>query len=175
MQRSHVVAALALVLAGAAAGAFAAKKMVIDPATYSGKSPQEAGAALLSAAQTLTEGGTFENIACGRVLYLSGSKNEGKALFDRVLAGKHDGGDLIRIARVYAEAGEWAAAKPLFDQVVESAPKDEDWLAEVGAAYVRAGDRARGEELYARSLAQDPSNLRNALRMASAYLQVAAP
>jgi tetratricopeptide (TPR) repeat protein len=175
MQRSHVVAALALVLAGAATGAFAAKKLVIDPATYSGKSPQEAGAALLSAAQTLTEGGTFENIACGRVLYLSGSKQEGKALFDRVLAGKHDGGDLIRIARVYAEAGEWAAAKPLFDQVVESAPKDEDWLAEVGAAYVRAGDRTHGEELYARSLAQDPSNLRNALRMATAYLGVAAP
>ena len=90
-----------------------------------------------------------------------------------MLAGKHEGGDLVRIARVYAEAGEWAAAKPLFDQLVEAAPKDEDWLAEVGAAYLRAGDRARGEELYARSLAQDPSNLHNTLRMASAYLGVA--
>ncbi len=175
MQRSRYVAAAALVLAGAAVAAFAAKKLVIDPSSYVGKPPQEAGAALVAAAQTLAENGTFENIACGRVLYLAGKKDAAKAIFDRVLAGKHDGGDLIRIARVYAEAGEWAAAKPLFDQVVETAPKDEDWLAEVGAAYVRAGDRARGEELYARSLAQDPSNLHNALRMASAYLGVAAP
>lgn len=173
MRRSPVVVALTLVLAGAAAGAFAAKKLIVEPSTYAGKPAQEAAAALLSAAQTLAENGTFENIACGRVLYLSGSRIEGRAIFDRVLAGKHDGGDLIRIARVYAEAGEWATAKPLFDQVVQVAPKDEDWLAEVGAAYVRAGDRAHGEELYARSLMQDPSNLHNALRMASAYLGVA--
>jgi tetratricopeptide (TPR) repeat protein len=173
MSRSRSVAAFLLVFAAGAAASFAGKKLVVDSSTFAGKAPKEAGAALLSAAQTLAESGTFENIACGRVLYLSGSKSEGKAIFDRVLAGKHDGGDLIRIARVYAEAGEWAAAKPLFDKVVEMAPKDEDWLAEVGAAYVRAGDRARGEELYARSLAQDPSNLHNALRMASAYLGVA--
>ena len=173
MNRSRCVVAAALVLAGAAAGAFAAKKLVIDPSTFAGKSPQEAGASLVAAAQALSEDGTFENIACGRVLYLSGKKDAGRAIFDRVLAGKHDGGDLIRIARVYAEAGEWAAAKPLFDRVVQLEPKDEDWLAEVGAAYVRAGDRAHGEELYARSLAEDPSNLHNALRMASAYLDVA--
>ena len=175
MQRSRSLATGLLLLAASAGGAFAAKKLAIDPSMFSGKAPQEAGTALLGAAQTLAESGTFENIAVGRILYLSGRKAEGKALFDRVLAGKHDGGDIIRIARVYAEADEWATAKPLFDQVVAMAPKDEDWLAEIGAAYVRNGDRAHGEELYARSLAQDPSNMRNSLHMAAAYLGVAAP
>lgn len=174
MIRIRTVVAVMLVLAGAAV-AFAGKKLVVDPAAYAGKAPKEAGAALLAAATTLAGDGTFENIAVGRVLYLSGQKSAGKAIFEHVLAGKHEAGDLIRIARVYAEDGDWAAAKPLFEQVVAAAPRDEDWLAEIGAAYVKAGDRAHGEELFARSLAQDPSNLRNTLRMASAYLGVAAP
>ena len=42
-----------------------------------------------------------------------------------------DSGDVIRIARVYAHAGDWAKAKPLFDLVIEMEPKDSDWLVEV--------------------------------------------
>jgi len=173
MQRSRSVAVVVLILAGAAAGAFAAKKLTIDTSYFAGKAPKEAGAALLSAATTLAGSDTFESIAVGRVLFLSGKQDEGKTIFDRVLAGKHAAGDLIRIARVHQEVGDWKAAKPLFDQVLELEPKDEDWLAEIGAAYLKAGDRARAEALFERSLAQDPSSLRNALRMASAYLGVA--
>lgn len=173
MQRSRTVATLILILAGAAAGAFAAKKLAIDTSYFAGKAPKEAGAALLSAATTLAGSDTFESIAVGRVLYLSGTQNEAKAIFDRVLAGKHAASDLIRIARIYQEAGDWKTAQPLFDQVLDLEPKDADWLAEIGAAYLKAGDRARAEALFGRSLAENSSSLRNSLRMASAYLGVA--
>ncbi|MEO8277953.1 MAG: tetratricopeptide repeat protein [Thermoanaerobaculia bacterium] len=175
MRIQKSVAVVAVFLTGAAAGAFAAKKVTVDTSLFTGKSPKEAAAALITSAETLAGTGSFENIAVGHVLYLAGQKSEAKTIFERVLAGKHGAGDLIRIARVYAEAGEWAAAKPYFDQVVEQAPKDEDWLAEIGVAYYKAGDRAHAEELFARSLAEDPSSLSNYLRMASAYLGVAAP
>jgi tetratricopeptide (TPR) repeat protein len=164
---------LALVVvfaAGVAAGSFAAKKAVVTPALYSGRAPAEAADQLLGAARTLAENGSYENIAVARMLYLGGHKAEGQALLDRVLAGKTKPGDTIRVARVYREAGEWDKARPLFDQVVQAAPDDEDWLAEIGAWYLLAGDRARAEELFGRSLAQDPNNLSNTLRMAGAFL-----
>jgi tetratricopeptide (TPR) repeat protein len=170
MTSRRLAAAVALVLAGAAAGAFAAKKIQISPADFQGKEKAQAAAGLLAAARELAADGTYENIAVGRVLYLSGKKDEGRAIFDRVLAGKHAAGDVIRVARVYQEAGEWKTAQPLFDQVLQEKPQDEDWLAEIGAYYLLAGDRAKGEELLSRSFAEDPSNLYNALKAASGYL-----
>ncbi len=165
-------AAVALVLAGFAAGALAAKKVVIDPSIFQGKEKADAATGLLAAARELAADGTYENIAVGRVLYLSGKKEEGKAIFDRVLAGKHATGDVIRVARVYQETGDWKSAQPLFDQVLQEKPKDEDWLAEIGAYYLLAGDRAKGEELLSRSFTEDPSNLYNALKAASGYLGI---
>ena len=172
MSLRRLAAAVALVLAGVAAGALAAKKILIGPTVYQGKEKAQAAADLLTVARELAADGTYENIAVGRVLYLSGKKAEGKAIFDKVLAGKHDTGDVIRVARVYREAGEWPAAQPLFEQVLQQKPKDEDWLAEIGAYYLLAGDRAKGEELLTRSFAQDPSNLYNALKAASGYLGI---
>jgi tetratricopeptide (TPR) repeat protein len=172
MSSRRFVSAVALVLAGAAAGAFAAKKLLITPAVYQGKEKAQAAADLLAAARELAADGTYENIAVGRVLYLSGKKDEGRAIFDRVLAGKHAAGDVVRVARVYQEAGEWKTAQPLFDQVLQEKPKDEDWLAEIGAFYLLAGDRAKGEELLSRSFAEDPSSLYNALKGASGYLGI---
>jgi tetratricopeptide (TPR) repeat protein len=173
MRRAAFAFAFAFVFAvGAAVGAYAAKKLAIVPGQFQGKPPAEAAASLLVSAQSLAENGTFENIAVGRVLYLSGKKNEAKAIFDRVLGGKHDAGVLIRVARVHREAGEWEAAAPLFEQVLALEPKDEDWLAEIGAYYLLAGDRAKGEALLARSFVEDPSNLYNALRGASGYLGI---
>lgn len=166
----HRIAALALFAAGVAVGAYAAKKLTVSTAAFAGQEPATAAEALLGAARQLAGDGSYENIAVARVYYLAGKKAEGREILDRVAAGKTKAGDWIRIARVYQRAGDWERAKPLLDRVVEMAPEDEDWLAEIGAYHLLAGDRARAEELFARSLALDPSNLRNTLRMASGYL-----
>ncbi len=160
---------------GTASGAYAAKKVTLSPDLYAGKAPPEAAANLLVAAKTLAEKGSWENIAVGRVYYLSGKKAEGQAIFDAALGTKSDPSDLIRIGRVYYEAGEWDKARAAFDQVLQRKADDEDWLAEVGAYYVLKGDRAHGEELFARSFKREPNSVWNALRAAAAYLKVAPP
>jgi tetratricopeptide (TPR) repeat protein len=162
-----------LTLAALAVGAWAASKITIGPELYQGKDAKQAGAALIDAAHQLAGNGSFENIAVGRVLYLTGDKAGGQVIFDQVMAGKTKASDWIRIARVYSEAGDWAKAKPLYDRVVEAEPKDEDWLAEIGAQYLVHGDRARAEELFVRSFQQDPSNRSNALKAGAAYLGLA--
>jgi len=169
--RTTLVATLTVTLL--AAGAWAAKKVTIGSDMYQGKDAKQAAAALVEAARQLAGDDSWGNIAIGRVLYLTGSKSDGQAIFDKVMAGKAKASDWVRIARVYAEAGEWAKAKPLFDRVVEAEPKDEDWLAEVGAQYLVHGDRAHAEELFVRSFQQDPSSRSNALKAAAAYLGLA--
>jgi tetratricopeptide (TPR) repeat protein len=157
---------------GAASGAYASRKMTLVPGLYAGKAPAEAGAALLGAATQLAEKGTWENIAVGRVYYLSGNKAKGQAIFDGITGGKAEAGDWVRIGRVYWEAGEWDKAKPAFDKVLLAKPDDEDWLAEIGAYYLIKGDRAHAEELFARSFKVEPNSMWNALRAAGGYLKV---
>jgi tetratricopeptide (TPR) repeat protein len=159
---------------GAASGAYAAKKVTVSPGLYAGKPAPEAAANLLGAAKTLAEKGSWENIAVGRVYYLSGKKAEGQAIFDGVTGGKkQDAGDWVRIGRVYYEAGEWDKARTAFDRVLQLQPDDEDWLAEIGAYYLLQGDRAHAEELFTRSFKRQPNSLWNALKAASAFLKVA--
>lgn len=169
---SRVVFLALLFTAGLAIGAFAAKKVAVSPSAFSGKEPSAAANELLVAARSLAEDGSYENLAVARVYYLAGRKDEGQVLMERVMAGKAEAGNAMRVARIYQEAGEWAKAKPLFDAVLQLEPGDEDWLAEIGAQYLLAGDRARAEELFAASVKRDPSNLYNTLRMAGAYLGV---
>ncbi|HVR08123.1 MAG TPA: tetratricopeptide repeat protein, partial [Thermoanaerobaculia bacterium] len=136
---------------GTASGAYAAKKVTVSPGLYAGKPPQEAATNLLTAAKSLAEKGSWENIAVGRVYYLAGKKAEGQAIFDAVTASKGDPSDWIRVGRVYYEAGEWDKAREAFEKVLQKKGDDEDWLAEIGAYYVLKGDRAHGEELFTRS------------------------
>ena len=164
----------AVFLAGAAAGAYAAKKVAVGPGAFRGKSPEQAAAELVGAARLLAENDSWQNIAVGRVLYLTGSKDEGQAIFDRILASsKVEPGDLVRVGRVYREAGEWERARSLFDRVLGAAPQDEDWAAEIGAYYLLAGDRATAETLFAKSFAEDPSNAYNTADVAGAFLGLA--
>jgi tetratricopeptide (TPR) repeat protein len=158
---------------GGATGAYAAKKVTLSPGLFAGKPPAEAAANLLGAAKVLAEKGSWENIAVGRVYYLSGKKAEGQAIFDAVTGGgKSEPGDWIRIGRVYYEAGEWDKARPVFDKVLKMKPDDEDWLAEIGTYYILKGDRAQGEELLTRSYQREPNAFWNALKAAGAYLKV---
>jgi tetratricopeptide (TPR) repeat protein len=147
-RRTAAIAVTALFCAGIGVGYAASKNA---PALYHGKSNDEAALALVEQAKIQADDGSWERIAIGRVLYLGGHKTEGKAIFDAILAGKHADSDEFRIARVYAEAHEWANAKPLFDHYLEKNPKDESGLADVGAYYLVNGDRATAESLFDRS------------------------
>ena len=157
---------------GAAIGSFAAKQDGVTSAEWQGASPEEAAANLLALGSKFADGGTWENIHLGRVQYLSGKKESAEAIFDRFGGDKAEPGDLIRIARVYAQAGDWARAKPLFDKVLELKPKDEDWLIEIGAFYNLNGDREYAEELFARGFRTAPKSLNNTLSAAGSYVGV---
>jgi len=171
MKRGTVlVVAVAFVL-GTVMGAWA-RKAPFDTASYTGKPPGEAAAGLLAIGRKLAGKGSWENIAVGRVYYLSGQKAEGQAIFDAILQKKAEGGDWFRVGKVYYEAGEWDKAKAAFDKVLELAPKDEDWLAEIGAYYNLKGDRAKAEELFGRSFGSDPENLYNTVKAAGSYVKV---
>lgn len=139
-------------------------------AAYQGKAAPEASRALADIARTLADGDSWELIGVGRVLYLGGDRAAGQALFDRILSGDHEDSDEYRIARVYAEAGEWEKAKPIFDRFLQRNPEDEQGLAEVGAHYLLQGDRATAEQLFARSFAHP--NVWATLHAAGAYAGV---
>jgi tetratricopeptide (TPR) repeat protein len=160
-------------LIGVTSGLAVAAKLRLDPILYAGKPPEQAAASLLEHAEPLAENGSWELIFVARARYLSGDRAGGQATFDRVLdRRKVEGGDFIRIGRVYREAGEWEKAREMFERTLAAAPDDADWLAEIGAWYNLAGDRARAEELFARSLAEDEANLYNAVKMAGSYVGV---
>lgn len=172
--KAGVVATAVAVLMVAGIGGVDAKGKVAPTATsmYQGQNPQAAAKALLDVAMTQAEGGSWERIGIGRVLYLGGHKAEGQAIFDQVLAGKADAGDLYRVARVYAEAREWSKAKPLFERFVAMGDFDEKELSEIGAYYMLNGDRATAESYFQRAVQREPASTWASVRMAGAYLGV---
>lgn len=161
------VVAVALFVVGMGAG-YAAKP--IEQSLYRSQAKEGAAKALLQQAMVQADDGSWERIAVGRVYYLGGMKSEGQAIFDQVLA-ENDASDRLRVARVYYEAGEWSRAKPLFDEAIRMEPKDEQWLAEVGAYYLLNGDRETAEALFDRSFKQD-SEMWATVSAAGAYLGV---
>lgn len=173
MKVRTTAAAAALLLFAAIGATHAAPKPRPTPATYHQKAPKEAGKALLELALAQAgKSGSWERIGAGRVYYLGGHKAEGQAIFDAILKGKHEDSDLYRIARVYAEAGEWAKAKPLFDDFLARNPDDAKGLAEVGALYLLHGDRATAERMFDRALEIESDDPWMTEHMAGAYLGV---
>lgn len=170
--KHHVPATLVAVLFAIGSAHGADKHDRTAPAMYHGKPKQEAARELLAIAAVQAGKGSWERIAVGRVYYLGGFKAEGQAIFDSILAGKHEDSDVYRIARVYREAGEWDKAKLFFDRYFQSSRDDGTGLAEVGAYYLRAGDRAEAEKLFDRSVDIEPEDLWATLHMAGAYLDV---
>ncbi|HKR66898.1 MAG TPA: tetratricopeptide repeat protein [Thermoanaerobaculia bacterium] len=168
MKFRSISIALVVFVCGVAVG-FAAKKA--DPASYRGKSKQEAAKALLEVAKVQAGKGSWERIAVGRVYYLGGMKPEGQAIFDDVMKKKPESSDYFRIARVYREAGEWAKAKELFEKYAKSNPKDDKGLAEIGAYYMLNGDRATAEDYFERSFKLE-EELWSTVAAAGSYLNV---
>jgi tetratricopeptide (TPR) repeat protein len=165
--RSAVAVATVLFCAGIGIGWAATRNA---PSLYHDKPKEEAALALVETAKIQADNGSWERIAIGRVLYLGGHKREGEAIFDAILADDPKDSDEFRIAKVYAEAHEWAKAKPLFDRVVAEDAKDEKALADVGAYYLLNGDRATAESLFDRSFKN--AELWATVSAAGAYLGV---
>jgi len=167
MKRSNVVVLVVVFVSGVAVGA---RSNSVSATMFQGKSKEEAGTALLAAARDQAGKGSWEKIAVGRAYYLAGKKKEGQEIFDSIR--KPEDSDLLRIGRVYYEAGEWDKAKETFERVITNAPKDAPWLAEIGAYHNLKGDRARAEELFARSLALESGEVWNTTNIAASYLGV---
>src|SRR5512135_478682 len=154
-------------LVGVSLGAVWGRGAKVPANLYEGKSAKEAGQALLEAAQAQAGDGSWELIGVGRVYYLSGDKVRGQQIFDLVLGGKPQKSDFERLAHVYAEAGEWHKAEPLFKKVTIQDPKDDSALAEAGAYYNLNGDRAMAESLFRASFDRNPGNVWNTLDAAA--------
>jgi tetratricopeptide (TPR) repeat protein len=171
MKRSVAAVAIVSFLLGAVA--VEAAKSAFDPkAYYAGKAPKEAVGALLAQAEVLAKKGSWERIGVGRVHYLSGDKANGQRLFDGVLAGKPEPSDLYRIASVYAIAGEWDKAKPLFERAVALDPEDDRSVIEAASWMNLKGDRVRAEELFDKVFAQSPGEMWHYVLAAGSYVGV---
>jgi len=171
MKGTHAALVVSALLAGVVIGV-AASAPKSDPSLYAGKSPKEAALALLAVAKPQAGKGSWENIGIGRVYYLMGDKAGGQAIFDRVTAGKIKESDWMRLGRVYEEAKEWEKAKAAFDKALSLDPKDAEKLAEIGAYYNLRGDRAKAEELFARSFQSKSDEVWNTLNVAGSYVGV---
>lgn len=172
MNRTQSIGAATLVfLLGLAVGAIA-RGPESSPSLYRGKSKAEAAKALLDVARAQAEKGSWEIIAVGRVLYLSGGKAEGQQLFDQAVAKKTDSSDLVRIGRVYYDAKEYGRAFSAFDRALQMKPKDPSWLAEIGAYYNLQGNRAKAEELFDRAFAKQSDEVWITTNVAGSYVGV---
>ncbi|NUS38622.1 MAG: hypothetical protein HOQ02_06315 [Lysobacter sp.] len=171
MRKGITAAAAAIVfVAGVGVGWAGGLKAPSTTALFQGKSKQDAANALLDTALVQAGKGSWERIAVGRAYYLGGNKAKGQQIFDALLGSKHADSDTFRIARVYEEAGEWNKARPMFDAYLVANPKEAKDLAEIGAYYYLHGDKATGEQLFARSFAADDNEVWATVAVAGTYL-----
>ena len=124
---------------------------------------------LLVRAQQLAGNGSWERIAVGRVRYLAGDKQAGEALFDSVRTAKPEASDFVRIAQVYAIAGEWDKAKGMLEKAVALKPRHEGFLTEAGAWHMLNGDREGAEKLFQQAWGVDPNDFWDHVVAAAAY------
>lgn len=91
-------------------------------------------------------------------------------LIDQVVEPNPKARDLQRMGALYAEAGEQAKAEEAYQKLLAADPKDESSQAEVGAWYIRIGQRDTGEELLARAFARNPDEVWYYVRAGESYL-----
>jgi tetratricopeptide (TPR) repeat protein len=172
MRKTHAFLILLVFVVGVAVGIAASGSKKVEPVMYLDRSPKEAALGLLTMALKQAGGGSWENIAVGRVYYLMGDKDEGQAIFDRVIATKVKKDDWMRMGRVYLEAKEWDKAKAAFDKALALDPKDEGNLSEIGAWYNLHGDRQTAEELFTRAFKTEPAEIWYTVNAAGSYVGV---
>lgn len=173
MKSNWIAAGVVLALVGLAGTAPAAPKVkpVRTASTmYAAQAPQQAAGALLHAARTQTEGGSWETIGIGRVLYLGGRRAEGEALFNELLARTDKTSDVYRIAQVYMEAKEWPKARPLLERMLAMKEHDAGDVMRVAREYVEHREFARARPLFERFLAMDDYDEKEAAEIGAYYL-----
>ena len=139
---------------------------------YQGKEPKAAAEALLRIAAVQAGDGTWENIGVGRIYYLSGDKEKGEALFKKATGGKSGKTDWRKISRIYAQAGDLDKAVSAMEKALAFEPKDEAYQAELGAVLNLKGDRAKAEEMFAKSFKGKPEEVWNTINAAGSYVGV---
>ncbi len=128
--------------------------------------------AALQEAEHLAGNGSWELISIARVYYLSGDRAKAQELIDRALSRKPKATDFQRVGEIFADAGDKGQADSYFQRALAADPKDDTGQSEMGAWYIRNGERAQGEELLAKALAKNPDDLWHYVRAAEAYLGV---
>jgi len=171
--RFRTVSAFALAFAlGFCAAIIVAAGPDLTPTLFEGKSPREAADALLGVAEQQAGKGTWQLIAAGRVHYLSGNKEKGQALFDKATSYEEGASEWKRIARVYAEAGEFDKAAAVMEKSLAKKPQDPDVMAVLGALYNLAGKRDKAEELFRKSADREKDDFWNTVDIAGSYVGV---
>jgi tetratricopeptide (TPR) repeat protein len=162
------MAAVVCFLLGAATAL--AGKLTFDMSWVRGQEPAAAAAALLQEAEAQAGGGTWERIAVGAVYYRSGDRARGQKLFDAVLGADPEASDYFRIGRVYALAGEWDKAKPMFEKALALKPKDDSGASEAACWGILFKDREWAEAQFERAITDSPGRPYHYSDMAGAYL-----
>lgn len=170
MKAYRIAACAALALVGAVGTAQAGKTTRTATSMYGGQAPQQAATALLEAAKSQAENGSWETIGIGRVLYLGGRKADGEAVFKALLDRTQKTSDVYRIAQVYLEAKEWAKAKPLLERMLTMKEHDAGDVIRVARVYVDRGEFARAKPLFERFLAMDDYDEKEAAEIGAYYL-----
>ena len=148
------------------------KKPAFSPELFKGDAKAVA-AVMLDGALQLAGNGSWERIAVGRTWYLGGDKAKGQQILDGVAEAKNVGrSDWIRLARVYAEAGEWDKAKAAFDKAFPANSDDDTGLVEYGALANLNKDRAAAEALFNRALKKNPGEFWHWVNVGGSYLGV---
>jgi len=135
--------------------------------------PKAAAAALLDGALQLAEQGSWERIAVGRAWYLGGDKARGQKMLDEVTGSrKVEGSDWFRVARLYAEAGEWDKARMAFDKALAIDKNDDTGMVEYGALANVNQDRAKAEMLFEQAFKKNPREFWHWVNAGGSYLGV---
>ena len=172
MRTRTPVIVIASFMAGAIAVLAASKVARSDKALFEGKQPKEAALEMLAVAESQAEKGTWERIGVARVYYLMGEKAKAGEILDMLMQEKLKADDWIRLGSLYAEAGEWARAEEAFEKALAMDPKDPEYPAEAGAWYNLKGDRAKAEELFAKSFSLKADEVWNTLNVAGSYVGI---
>ena len=75
---------------------------------------------------------------------------------------------------MYSDAGDNAQAETYFAKALAADPNDDTGQSEIGAWYIRHGQRDKGEELLAKALAKNPDDVWHYIRASESLLAVPA-
>ncbi len=172
MQKRTVVFVLAAFVLGSLVGVAFAKK-TFDRGLYRDQAAEAAGVNLLKQAEAFAGNGSWEILAVARVYYLSGNKEEGQRLIDKVMGFKKvEKSDWMRIGRIYYEAGEWDKAVEPFIKAIAKDPEDGHKVNEFGAYYLLQGGREKAEQYFDQGFGAEPADVWATVAAAAGYLGV---